>query len=317
MDWEELQRDCHPFPAYVDYIHGRTDEGEAPPCSPHAYRKKPRYLRHLPIRIEIHWLNRSSKRARRKANPTAKAVPTLVTAPPVQPVSAATRGYRKQRPTRSSSSSQSLQDVQGPATPAEQMPVLPRSDVVQVSTQTLPQTPNNPPLQSAAPASFQPFAQAPTALHIIQPDELLEPQYDWIHERFRPTTNAMIAAWHARMKTETLPHEQRLQARNMLIQMSAQISAQHMQVTKLEAAKQNIHKQLPLLWQALKTRNTVPPGHGMHEYAGQYLVSIMSCLDPALKKYAEGIIERMIRAENEGKDAMALIPGYSPSDVNM
>ena len=22
-EWEELQRDCHPFPAYVDYIYGK------------------------------------------------------------------------------------------------------------------------------------------------------------------------------------------------------------------------------------------------------------------------------------------------------
>lgn len=27
-DWQELQRECHPFPAYIDYIHGQPTEYE-------------------------------------------------------------------------------------------------------------------------------------------------------------------------------------------------------------------------------------------------------------------------------------------------
>jgi hypothetical protein len=34
MDWQELQRECHPFPAYVDYIYERDIAQSAPEQQP-------------------------------------------------------------------------------------------------------------------------------------------------------------------------------------------------------------------------------------------------------------------------------------------
>jgi hypothetical protein len=220
------------------------------------------------------------------------AVPTYANAPPTRPLSAVATGYQIQQPTQASIRSPLASEFRRTVASVEQ--------------------PYRPSVQDATQVSRRPFSQAPTALRIIQPDELLQPQYDWMDAQLRHITNAKITSVHVTVNNESLPYEHRLGAHNALIQVTAQISMSYTRHLKLETAKRNIHRELPKLWKALKTRFELPAGHAVHEAAGNYLMSTMSCLDPTTKSYAQGIIEKMIRTENEGRDALELIPGYLP-----
>jgi hypothetical protein len=81
--------------------------------------------------------------------------------------------------------------------------------------------------------------------------------------------------------------------------------------------KRNIHKELPKLWQALKARSSLPASHGVHQAAGRYLVSMMGTLDSDARKYAQGLVARMIEAESEGRSALGVVPGYISSEKDV
>jgi hypothetical protein len=79
----------------------------------------------------------------------------------------------------------------------------------------------------------------------------------------------------------------------------------------VESTKRNIHRELPRLWQALKARSNLSVNHGVYQAAGQYLISMMGTLDPDARKYAEGLIARMVEAEYQGRNLLEVIPGHS------
>jgi hypothetical protein len=101
-----------------------------------------------------------------------------------------------------------------------------------------------------------------------------------------------------------------LKLQNMLTYISVEVSKKHTHQLKVETTKHNIHKELPRLWQALKMRSSVPPSHDLYRAAGQYLISMMGTLTADARKYAEGLVARMVEADSQGKNALEIVPGY-------
>jgi hypothetical protein len=111
------------------------------------------------------------------------------------------------------------------------------------------------------------------------------------------------------MQSPSSPDELR-KRQNMLTYISVQVSDKHTHQLKVETTKHNIHKELPRLWQALKMRSSVPPSHDLYRAAGQYLISMMGTLTADARKYAEGLVTRMVEADSQGRNALEIVPGY-------
>jgi len=170
--------------------------------------------------------------------------------------------------------------------------------------------PPNQPLQSHAQVLSNPMPQNPTAMRIIRHGELLQPQYAWMVDQLRYQFNEKINEMWTVVQDKSRPLNERIKARDILIKASNQISLKHTHELKTETTKRNIHKELPKLWQALKARSSLPASHGVHQAAGQYLISMMGTLDADARKYAKGLIVRMIEAEGQGRNALEVVPGF-------
>ena len=170
--------------------------------------------------------------------------------------------------------------------------------------------PNDQQLQNAAQIPSHLFTQAPTAIHLLGRDELLRPEYSWMRQDYRDTINSKVNRIWTVLEDPHWPADEMRKSRDVLIEVSNKISVKHAQEMKVEATKLNFHKELPNLWNALKTRASLPTDHDGHKAAGNYMISIMATLDEPMRKYAGELVEKMVEAEAQGRNALEMIPGY-------
>ncbi|KAF2683156.1 hypothetical protein K458DRAFT_432513 [Lentithecium fluviatile CBS 122367] len=296
-EWEELQRECHPFPVYVDYVYGR-DIREPPklqrPQPPSSYS---------PQQSQQAQENQRNKHGRSLQNPfpalhrgysATTAAPAPVFPSPLRPDST-TAAYRVTglAPGNPGQIFPGFHIALETRQPSPALPyMVPRSDLVAPVSRS----------SAAIPQNVQ-------GLHILQRDELLQPRYNWFKGPGRIECNETVAACHSALEDLSYPQDQRLQTAARLIELSAKVLVQHTKRLKLETAKQNLYKVLPKVWGALKTRNSLPPGHAAHEEAGKYLRRFIESLDQPMKDYAGHLVEQMAIAESEGGNAADAIPG--------
>jgi hypothetical protein len=126
----------------------------------------------------------------------ASAPLSASSAPPVLP--AGTTYYQVQKPSQRVSSSQILRNFQGG---------LPTVAAFAPSVQ-----PPSQPLQNATSVHSNPLPQDPTAIHIIQRGELLQPQYAWMADQMRYHFNEKINETWNTAQDKSRPHDDRINA---------------------------------------------------------------------------------------------------------
>ncbi|KAF2249793.1 hypothetical protein BU26DRAFT_289517 [Trematosphaeria pertusa] len=285
--WEDLQRDCHPFPAYVDYLYGRpTGFEDAQPCEP------------LPLSgLQQAALDPTAGLPSAFRSALSQFDGRQIPAPSQARQSTPAYLYQLQTPAQNSSSRQFLRDFHSTAG-------LPngQNDGYQPRppTRVIPQ-----PAPAAMPGGRTASDQPPAP--IIRPHELLQEEYSWLSDEFRQIWNDKIVKLYSIVNNSEQPLEQRLKAKQAIIDESAR--------AHLAKAKHIIHAKMPNVWRALKVRQAFSPGDPMHLRAEQNLRNFTSNLELNANLYVQHLIDEMGKAEAEGRNPLEVIPGYQALPV--
>ncbi|KAJ4299176.1 hypothetical protein N0V90_004420 [Kalmusia sp. IMI 367209] len=249
-EWQELQRDCHPFPAYVDYIQGQPTE----------------YERTLPPPVPLQPFG--SRGLWGPAVPPANFVGPY----PSPPQSISGSPY--------TGSPQSI---------FEDSFVHPYPSMASVPPMFPLGPPLAPPSQLEAQPPHQPDLTAGPQ-HAFERDEFLKPQYGWLPEHALPQINAHIGQLHDTADNKDLPAEQRAAAAQTLIQITHSVETQrkqfHYNILPRIWDALKIREQMPNTQKS--TMAAVFLQKMAQQYQGnrwQYITNMLSAMN---KKSAEG-----------------------------